>query len=324
MIGRPRRWDQETYFRGVPTAPYDLVKEVAIALVVILGVVLALALILSSPDVPPVTLQSWARHDPVDFVQTATAELQGTTISSAYGPPYNGGSGSVQNLGPLAPQLWAGIHQPVVSATTDVVAPLLIASVGNPALGSALSRFRTASSAQRAIWLAHYAKALGHARVVRAQVEVPAGVFGPVQTMMRGLLTVARSGGLDALLVRSGHFYQTDYTRPLLFLEDGRYLAKLAAQQHLLGTQWGVMNETGRYPGQAWLWLYTFWYQIPPFNSASNADLLVVLTMGLLSTLLLLVPFVPGLRDIPRWIPIYRLIWREHYRFSRTSEPDGS
>jgi hypothetical protein len=28
---------------------------------------------------------------------------------------------------------------------------------------------------------------------------------------------------------------------------------------------------------------------------------------------LLLVPFIPGLRDIPRWIPIYRLIWRGYY-----------
>jgi hypothetical protein len=83
------------------------------------------------------------------------------------------------------------------------------------------------------------------------------------------------------------------------------------------------MNETGRYPGQAWLWLYTFWYQIPPYNTASNADLLVVLTMGLLTTLLLLVPFIPGLRDIPRWVPIYRLIWREHYRYSRPPDRQG-
>ena len=32
---------------------------------------------------------------------------------------------------------------------------------------------------------------------------------------------------------------------------------------NLLGSQWGMMNETGAYPGQAWLWLYTFWYQVP-------------------------------------------------------------
>jgi hypothetical protein len=25
-------------------------------------------------------------------------------------------------------------------------------------------------------------------------------------------------------------------------------------------------------------------------------------------------PFIPGLRDIPRWIPVHRLIWRDYYR----------
>ena len=31
---------------------------------------------------------------------------------------------------------------------------------------------------------------------------------------------------------------------------------------------------------------------------------------GLATLLLLLVPFIPGLRDIPRLIPVHRLIWR--------------
>jgi len=74
------------------------------------------------------------------------------------------------------------------------------------------------------------------------------------------------------------------------------------------------MNETGRYPGSAWLWLYTMWYQVPPFNSATgflgisaaNTDLAVGRVMLILTALLLLVPFIPGLRDIPRWIPIHK------------------
>jgi hypothetical protein len=55
------------------------------------------------------------------------------------------------------------------------------------------------------------------------------------------------------------------------------------------------------------------WYQIPPYNTSPNVDLLVVLTMAVLSLALILVPFIPGLRDIPRWIPIHRLIWRRFY-----------
>ena len=42
--------------------------------------------------------------------------------------------------------------------------------------------------------------------------------------------------------------------------------------QHLGGDQWGMMNETGNYPGQPWMWLYTFWYQVKPFSTSENAD----------------------------------------------------
>jgi hypothetical protein len=77
-----------------------------------------------------------------------------------------------------------------------------------------------------------------------------------------------------------------------------------------------MMNETGNYPGQAWLWLYTFWYQVSPFNTSSNGDLMVWATMMVLSGLLLFLPFIPGLRSLPRRLGLYKLIWREHYRQS--------
>jgi hypothetical protein len=132
--------------------------------------------------------------------------------------------------------------------------------------------------------------------------------------MMGGLLSFAQAGGLDGALLTSHQFFQTDYTKPLLLMADGSPLSDRAQAQHLLGDQWGMMNETGSYPGQVWLWLYTFWYQIKPFSTSANADILVMAVMGVLSLALILVPFLPGVRDIPRWIPIYRIIWRDHYR----------
>ena len=103
----------------------------------------------------------------------------------------------------------------------------------------------------------------------------------------------------------------------MLFIADGTYLEDQARAEHLGGDQWGMMNETGGYPGQAWLWLYTFWYQIPPFSSSDNADALVWALMMVLSLALVLLPFIPGLRSIPRATRVYRLIWREHYRTNR-------
>jgi hypothetical protein len=45
--------------------------------------------------------------------------------------------------------------------------------------------------------------------------------------------------------------------------------------------------------------------------------------MMLLTLLLALVPFIPGLRSIPRWTRIYRLIWRQHYKDLAASGPLG-
>jgi hypothetical protein len=42
--------------------------------------------------------------------------------------------------------------------------------------------------------------------------------------------------------------------------------------------------------------------------------------MGVLTLLLALLPFIPGLRTIPRWIPLHRLIWRDYYRSAKAKD----
>ncbi|MBJ7595945.1 MAG: hypothetical protein JF886_14025 [Candidatus Dormibacteraeota bacterium] len=300
------------------TVRYDLLKELAVAMAVVTVVVVGLSVVLSSPDVKADTIQRWAQEDPVDFVTTATNELAGASLSAAYGPPYNTGTASIQSWWVLHPQEWLGVHQPVDSVNQFVLNPLKTASASDAALAAALTAFNGASSDKQTAWLTAYTTALGTATTDGTKVTVPAGDDGPVPMLMSGELMVAQSGGLDGLLLSSaGTFYQTDYTAPLLFMGDGAHLSGLAKDQHLLGNQWGVMNETGRYPGQAWLWLFQMWYQIPPYSTSANVDLLVVLTMGVLSLALVFLPFIPGLRSIPRWIPVHRLIWRRFYAEQR-------
>jgi hypothetical protein len=66
------------------------------------------------------------------------------------------------------------------------------------------------------------------------------------------------------------------------------------------------------------------WYQIPPFNGNASADLMVVITMAVLSAALVVVPFLPVVRSIPRWVPVHRLIWRDYYRGgSAAATPTG-
>ncbi|MBU6422849.1 MAG: hypothetical protein KGJ98_07805 [Chloroflexota bacterium] len=314
---------QAAYYRGIRMVPYDLLKEVAVAMLVLLVLVAVLAAALSSPDVPPLTIQKWSQDDPVDLATTVAAELSGQSASAQYGPPYDEGDASVQSLGPFSPQKWAGVHIPVDPANDFVLQPLRYAAVGNPDLTAALSTWDAAGDTQRSAWLDAYAHAVGQATVQGGHLAVPSGDYGPVATLVDEDLQLARSGALDGLLLRSGRFYQTDFTRPLLFMVDGGWISEMAKDEHLVGDQWGMMNETGQYPGQTWLWLYTVWYQLPAFQGggplAANADLVVVLLMVVLTALLALVPFIPVLRDVPRWIPVYRLIWRSYYRLPSRS-----
>jgi hypothetical protein len=292
---------------------YDLVKEFSIALGVVLAITLLLTILFSSPDERSSTIKQWSRSDPVDFVTTAVSELDGTSGTATYGPPYNH-NGPGQNEWFIHLQKWFGVSHPIDTARDYVLAPLSSVT-GQPQLKSALSSYESAPSKQRNAWTSAYSDALGKAKVGPGDsVKLPPGNYGPVPTMMSSLLTLAQAGGLDGALLTSRHFYQTDYTKPLLLMADGSILANRAQAEHLLGDQWGMMNETGSYPGQSWLWLYTFWYQIKPFSTSPNADILVMTIMGVLSLALILVPLIPGVKDIPRWIPIYKLIWRDHYR----------
>ncbi|MDX3245601.1 hypothetical protein [Streptomyces sp. ME18-1-4] len=292
-----------------PTRPYDLVKEFTIALVVVALLTVGLAAVFSSPDIKPVTLASWSRADGADFTATAVSELGGTSGTAEYGPPYNHMPDAAQKLGPVGLQSAAGVRIPVNTANDFVLRPLRDAPEP-PAVTAALATWAAAPAARQRAWTAAYSDALS-----KAGGGAPAkGDYGPVPVLTERLLGLARSGALDGELQAEGKFYETDYTRPLLFLSDGSYLESLARAEHLGGDQWGMMNETGNYPGQAWLWLYTFWYQIEPFKSSGNADALIWGLMALLSLGLMLVPFIPGVRSVPRWTRVHRLIWRTYHR----------
>ncbi len=314
-------------------ASYDLVKELCIAVGVVALLAILLTVLFSSPDEKPSTVAQWSRAMPINFVATAAKELDGTSDTAEYGPPYNHNSGSVQHFLFLHPQRWLGVSHPIDTAEDYVIGPLETVP-GDPALRSALAAYRSAPEKTQKAWGEAYAKPLEAYETAQEEKKTPpktvaldassgavtvkASGAGPVPALMTGLLSLAQSGGLDGALLTSNQFFQTDYTKPLLFMADGGLLGERAEGDHLLGDQWGMMNETGSYPGQVWLWLYTLWYQVEPIKSSSNADIQVMLIMGLLSLAFICIPFIPGVRALPRRIPIYKLIWKEHYRAQRS------
>ena len=308
--------DDARPWRG-PTRRYDIIKEATAATLIVGALTLILAGLLSSPNIPAVTVQNWANHDQLGFVNTAAIELDGTSLTATYGQPYNNAPGA-QQLGPISWQKLAGITQHINPARTFVIDPLTSLAKTTPALATALSAYTSASPAQQVKWASAYDKATAGATTKSpfngGNLNLPAA--GPVPVMMSYELAMAKSGALDTDLLAQRQFYGTDFTKPLLFLEDGAYYGDLATAQHLQASQWGVMNETGNYPGQPWLWLYQLWYQIPPGSSrwSGAADVWAVVATGICTMALLFVPFIPGLRDIPRYIPVHRLIWKNWYR----------
>lgn len=286
-----------------PKRPYDLVREVSVAFVVVSILTVILAAVFSSPDRPALTLASWAKAAPDDVVATAAGELAGTTTSAAYGPPYND-AGSAQSFGFLMPAKWAGVTQRLDSANDLVLSPLSTVT-GNRDLSVALAQWRAASVNRQNTWANNYANAIAAAPSV---ARIPKGNYGPVPVMSRQFLQLATSGALDGLLAPTS--VTGNDAKRLLLVADGSYLASQAQAEHLSGDQWGMMNEAGNYPGQPWLWAYTFWYQVPGLSTNANADLIVALIMAVLTFLLVFVPFIPGLRSVPRLFGIHRLIWR--------------
>jgi hypothetical protein len=290
-----------------PTRPYDLVKEFVVALVVLGALTVLLAAVFSSPDHKAITLKAWAQAAPSDVVATATAELAGTSTSASYGAPYNK-AGPGQDLGPLHLQRWGGVRIPIDSARDLVLGPLGTVT-GNPPLTAALAEWKGGSGDQQTAWATSYSDALA-AAPDGDPAQVSAGSYGPVPVLAASFLTLAESGGLEGLLTSSSTFYVSNETKPLLLLADGAYLEDLARADHLGGDQWGMMNETGNYPGQPWMWLYTFWYQVKPFSTSGNADALVWGLMAVLTLIFVLVPYIPGLRSLPRYLGVHKLIWR--------------
>jgi len=127
------------------------------------------------------------------------------------------------------------------------------------------------------------------------------------------MLDLGRAGLLEGALTSNERLpYTLDNSRAMLFFQEGPD-SDFANSVDMLGTQWGITHEVGNLPGPWWLWPYAIWYQFPVIAKDSNADATVGSLMVLLFVLLLFAPFIPVLKHLPKWIPIYRIIWRDWY-----------
>ena len=114
-------------------------------------------------------------------------------------------------------------------------------------------------------------------------VTLAPGDYGPVAEMMDGMLRLGRSGLLEGAFAADGNNYYPytfDATKALLFFAIASPYTDTASHLKQLGNpQWGIVHETGNYPGAWWLDAYQVWYEVPAIANADNADLIVVVIM---------------------------------------------
>lgn len=351
-----------------PERRYDLLFEGTVAVFVVAVLVVAAAVVFGSadgglayPGGPPskpgaafsarywstaATTDAKGQVDPnggaTDFVATVVTELDGSSATAGYGPPFNDTPGASQQIGSVSlagvAHRIVGLTQPINTAYDFVLTPLsrLVAPY-DPKVAAAISAYEAAGGSRRegapadqlasptqAKWLKNYTAALAKATVSDGQIRVAAGDYGPVPTLVQAELTIARTGALDGYLHTGTAQISTDPYKATMFFSDGTLWSTVATGQGLTGDQWGVMNELWNYPGQFWLILYAIPYHIPAIGGSPAADLwvgIIVVIVGMLLQLLL--PWIPGLRDIPRAIPLYKTIYRRYYAQARNTLPEA-
>lgn len=349
MSRGPAAWkSSDAAWRG-GKRPYDLLKEITISFLVVATVVVGLSLVFASPDPTPVTFKEWASSAPKDFARTTVSEIDRTSLSATYGPPYQttAQNGSTQGFGPISPEKWFGQAIPIDTWRNYVVAPLR--TLGDATVDDAIAAWDAADAKQQSAWSAAYDKALLSATYGTDSVTVADGEFGPLPTLVNAQLSMAATGALDAALLRTqatnldgaNVWFSNDQTFALMYFGDsggggggpdciapgqtvpkdnGCWYYNLAVDNagprfggYLAGDTWGVINEVGNWPGAWWLFPYSFWYQWGPGLTSQSADLYAMAMTGLVALIFLAVPWIPGIRDIPRVTRVYRLMWRDYY-----------
>lgn len=343
---------------------YDLIFEGTVAIVVVAVLVVGAALLFGSanggltypggPSSAPGDAFSatyWASSpttdakgvtDPnggaMDFATTVVTELDGSSATAGYGPPFNTTAGASPQIGRVSlagiAHALFGLTQPINTANDFVLAPLshLVAPY-DPSVAAAIKTYEAAGgslqpgvpadqlvSAQQATWLKGYSDALAKGTVGAGKITIAPGDYGPVPTLIQAELSIALNGALDGYLRNGANQINTDPYKATMFYSDGTLWSTVAAGQGLTGDQWGVTNELWNYPGQFWLILYAVPYHVPAIGSSPAADLWVGTIVVLVGMLLqLLLPWIPGLRDIPRLIPLHKIIYRRYNATTRNS-----
>lgn len=260
-------------------------------------VVLAvLAAAVGSPNWPRDTISGVSQQDPGGAILAFTQELDGTSSSATNAQEWGmGDPGQVFVLNPLrqyASLLGADVRQ-------------------------ALTTYDGASADQRQQWAKAYDTALGTITPQASsdmgmsspdfsQLDGLQGDFGPVPVLVMADLQLAQGGYLEQNLqaVEPGHAYHLTN----IWLYDHPHLLNTAVDQGLTDDQWGMVKERGFPVGPWYLFIPAVFHVKLPGGATGQG--FVLWNLGFAALLLFFVPLIPGVRSLPRYLRLYRLIYR--------------
>ena len=220
--GRPRP-PTPAAWRG-PTRRYDILKEGTIATLVVAGAdASAWPRCCPRPTCRRSRCRAGPRSTPADFLATAATELNGTSGTATYGPPYNNGTGDAQSVAVRPGE--ARRRHPADQHGAGLRARPAGQRWPPPtrALAAALATYNAAPPAQQNKWADAYLNAATQGEVRQRQPgrcpPAPTARSRPCSPPSSPWPAAARS---TPTCSRSGQFYGTDFTKPLLFLARRR------------------------------------------------------------------------------------------------------
>jgi len=265
-----------------------------ILIVVLLVAVVTLGFWMGSPFWPRATIKNSALQEPGGTIWATSQELDGAAVS--YTDPYAYGmKDPAQRL----------VLDPLESATWFL-------SQGQR---QALNTYVNASLSERVDWARNYDQAIQKTFPVgksdytpvpkMSDIALLSGNFGPVPVITKTILELAQKGYLEAYFqgISPGNVFE--YTN--IWLYDQPLLLNTATRNGLTDDQWGMIKERGFVPGP--------WYLIIPaifhvkFPGGSTGLGFMLWNSLLAIFVVVLFPLIPGLRDIPRYLGLYKLIY---------------
>jgi hypothetical protein len=266
---------------------------------VLLVVLLLLAVVLPSPYLSPVTIQTVAKQDPNLMAATLVNEFDGSSDTAGYMDnidPYTFDTRAVYIDGPYA-QLQAA--QP--GGTDSMAAFNALSADDQKAALKALSDYYGSTNP-----------------------DPNAVPKGPATDIVTALTNMAAAGLYEPALLATnlGTKVANDGTYADRFLADTGTLEEQASQLGITTEQYGMIREeTGHAPGAWWLAPIGLLNHTVLAND-DNGDRDAGIIFGSLLITMLAFPFIPYVNRLPDVLKVHALVWRKERKAAQASAQD--